>query len=405
MSRQRQRYPRGHTFSPSVMRTMAMCELRHWFKKIARVPDPPGPQARVGTLVHSVLEHAALKRLEPVAGAEPVPDEASADELLGILQVELDGEGAWVVTAARECVEAAAPMSFEHTTAAEGIIDRFPIAEDYTVGGIVDRVDRWQDEEGQAHAVITDYKTGFVPPADELAESEQTTCYLAWGAETFDIHDENLVLVYHWPGEDIRIAIRYDADLVSIGVGNLVRRWKKWEAGGYSKEKQAPATLGVHCSHCPAREQCTDYQEHIRKPARVHPWAGLEMSELAELRHQVSGDAKMLETARKELDQHIIAVLKEGGDDRFADDEYALKIQRDTLTSYTMGAVDALAQASGLELEDVMRAVCSVSTSKVRAFVKKHRAEAPRVERVARVYETPSMKSPYVRCRAKGGLF
>ncbi len=401
----RRRYPRGHTFSPSVMRTLRMCSLRHWYKKIDRVPDPPGVQARVGNLVHSTLERATLARLEPAAGEDPLPDVAGAEELLGILQEELDGEGAWVVTAARECLESAAPLDLEHATQAEGIIDQFPIAEGITIGGILDRVDRWQDEEGSAHAVIVDYKTGFIPPTEELAESEQTICYLAWGAETFGIHDENLVMLFYWPGDDVKIAIRYDKELVQIGIDSMVRDWKRWASGDYTKTKQPPATLGVHCSHCPARSHCESYQDHIRKPARPCAWADLAMPDLVVLRHQVAGDAKMLETARKELDQHIMGELKTEGDDRYEDDGYALKIQRDRLTNFSMGAVEALAQATGLEVEDVMRAVCSLTTSKVRAFVKKHREDHPRVERVARVYATPSLKSPYIRCRAKGGLF
>jgi len=411
----RARYPKGHTFSASVLKTIRMCKKRHWFKKVLRFEDPPGPQARVGKLVHRVFEIVALRRLEPEAGSDPLPSKADADELMAVLKEEIDGEGAWVVKAAREALESAVPFDLEHVHSAEGLIEQFEIREGVTVGGILDRVDLWGDEEGADHACITDYKTGWIPPRDELAESEQTTIYLAWAAEEFGIHDDNLVLVYYWPADDIRIAIRYDRETIELGIDNMLRDWQRWASGDWSKTKdqhaekpdapRPPATLGVHCPHCPFRDQCTEYQDHIRKPARVHPWAGLPLAELAELRHQIAGDAKMLETARKEIDRHIIEELKGGDADRWQDDDYTLKIQRDRLTNYTMGVVEALANATGLELEDVMRQVCSITTSKVRAFVGKYGEKNSRVERVASVYETPSMKSPYVRCRPKGGLF
>lgn len=378
---------------------------RHWFKKVQRLPDPPGPQARVGSLVHRVLEVVALNRLEPAPGSEPLGSEVLADELLAVMDREQDDEGAWVVKAARECLESAAPVDLEHVTSAEGIIERFDLGDGMTLGGIVDRVDRWEDEDGHQHAMVIDYKTGFVPPADELAESEQAILYLAWASETFDIHDDRLVMMFYWPGEDIRIAIRYDAETVADGVAAAKRLWKRWAAGGYTKDKPAPASLGVGCSHCPYRDQCTDYQEHIRKPARVHPWESLKFPELVALRHQVAGDAKMLETARKEMDKHIIERLRNVTGERWDGDDYSAKVQRDKLTNYSMGVVDALANATGLELEDVMRVVCNIGTTKLRAFVGKHKAEHPRVERVVSVYATPSAKSAYVKARAKGGLF
>ena len=457
----RARYPKGHTFSASTLKTIRMCMLRHWLRKVHRYEDPAGPQARVGKLVHRVFEVAALRRLEPEPGEEPPGPIADFDELTGILKMEIDGEGAWVVKAARACLETAVPFDLENVHAAEGIIEKFEIAEGVTVGGIIDRTDTWDDEEETAHACITDYKTGYIPPREELEESEQTTIYLAWAADEFGIYDDNLVLVYYWPGEDIRIAIRYDAETIQLGIDNMLRDWERWDSGDWPKTDEGlrqfhveqgddatpprpPATLGVHCSHCPFRDQCGEYQEHIRKPARVHPWAGMVLPELAELRHQVAGDAKMLETARKELDRYVIDSLSDLGDldrmnreqlvglieflgrevpedearpvllalirdatkgDKWEDEDYSMKIQRDRLTNYTMGVVEALANATGLELEDVMRQVCSISTSKVRAFVGKMCEEHPRVKRVADVYETPSMKSPYVRCRAKGGLF
>jgi len=358
----------------------------------------------VGSLVHRVLELAGVRRLEADAGAEPLDDLADLGELLDILDAESQDAGPWVFKTAKDHLEAAAPFSFAEQHSAEQIIDRFPVGEGLTLGGIVDRVDRWQDEAGDEHVHVIDYKTGFIPPVDELAASEQANLYLAWAAEAFGVKDERLVMVFWWPGPDIKISIRYDSEAVDREVGRAVRDWQDWTAGGYTKAKAPPAELGVSCAHCAFRDQCEEYQDHVRKPARVHPWAGLEVPELVALRHQVAGDAKMLEAARKELDRHLMERLRES-DGRFEDDAYSAKIQRDKMTGYALGVVEALAKASGETLEDVMRATCSVSGTKLKAFVKKHIDEAPRVAKVLDLYATPSMKAPYLRARAKGGMF
>ena len=410
----RPRYPTGHTFSPSVVKTMRQCYKRHWMKKVRRLPDPPGPQAKVGTLMHRVLEVAALRRIEPAAGTEPLPPQADAAELLSIFGEVLTEDGAWVLKAVQETLEAAAPFDLEHVAMVEQLIERFPIGDGITIGGIVDRVDVWHEEDGWEHVLITDYKTGFVPPADELEESDQANLYLRWAAERFGIYDDRLALVFHWPAEDIKVAIRYDPDRVEAGVEAAKRIWRGWldgpwakTAGEQSQTKRPPppGSLGVHCSHCPYRDQCQEYQEHIRKPARVHPWAGLDIPELVKLRHQVAADAKMLETARKELDQHLVVRLDTEAGGRFDSDTYSAKVQRDRLTNYSMGVVEALARATGLEVEDVMRAVCNIGTQKLNAFVNKHRDKHPRVARVVQLYATPSQKAPYIRARPKGGLF
>jgi putative RecB family exonuclease len=424
----RARYPRGHTFSPSVLTSIRMCMKRHWFKKVLRLPDPPGPAARVGSLVHKVLEVVALKRLEPEAGTEPLALEVEAPELLDVLEMEHSGEGGWVIKAAREELEGCAPLDLAHTTQAEGIIERFDLGDGITLGGIVDRVDQWEDEDGHDHAVITDYKTGFIPPAEELAQGDQAILYLAWGAETFGIYDDRLVMMFHWPEEDIRISVRYDHETVTDGIAAAKRTWERWSSGGYDKANAAPATLGVSCGHCPFSDQCEEYQEHITKPARVAPWAGLGLPELVARRHQIAGDAKMFEVARKALDQHLLGRIEvacacshdkhrgacaiEGCEceryvkvGKFDTDEYRAKVQRNSVTNYSMGVVEALANATGLELEDVMRAVCGIGKTKLTAFVNKHKAEHPRVSKVVTVYATPSQGAAHIRASAKGGLF
>lgn len=402
----RARYPRGHTFSPSVIKTMRQCFLRHWMKKVRRLPDPPGPQAQVGNLVHRVLELAALRRCDPPAGADPAPDEADVTELLSLLAEVQEDDGEWVLTEARETLEAAAPVDFSLTISAEGIIDQHDIGDGYTVGAILDRVDAWEEDDGIDHVHIVDYKTGFIPPRDELVESDQANLYLDYGAAKFGIRDERLVMVFYWPGENIRIGIRYDEERVAAGVESAKRIWRRWEEGKHDRDNPPEATLGVHCAHCPYRDQCNAYQEHIRKPARVHPWEGLELDELVKLRHQVAGDAKMLKEARLELDRHLVKRLdRETKDGRYEDDFYRAKVQRDSLTNYSMGVVEALARATGLDLEDVMRAVCSIGSKKLTAFVNRHREKHPRVTKVIDAYATPSMKSPYIRASAKDGLF
>ena len=405
----RARYPKGHTFSPSVLTTIMVCMLKHWFKKVRRFEDPSGPQAMIGKLVHRVLEVAALRRTAPEPGTEPAPPIAGVAELLDILSDEQSGQGGWVIKASREILEAAAPMNFEYTVGAEELIEQFDIGDGLTVGGIVDRADSWLDESGNRHAVITDYKTGQILPADELAVSPQTVIYLAWGAERFGIDDERLALQYYWPGEDVRMTFRYDAEFVADGLASAKAVWRDWAAGGYDLETQPPATLGSHCKHCPFAGDCDQWQEHVKTPGRVEPWEGLDLPALAERYYQVAGDAKMFDAARKQIGALMVEKLDTirgkqwgKGDDGAA---YVAKLQRDDMLSYSIAVVSALANATGLEIEDVMRSVCSLSTTKVRAFVGRHADEFPRVRKVAEIYSTPSKKSAFVKVRAKTGLF
>lgn len=59
------------SLSPSSASTFEQCPLRWRFRYIDRLPDPPGPDAVVGTFAHLVFEH--LLELDP---ADRTPDRA-----------------------------------------------------------------------------------------------------------------------------------------------------------------------------------------------------------------------------------------------------------------------------------------------------------------------------------------
>ena len=392
-------YPRGHDFSASVIKTLRMCKKRLWYKKVKKFKDPPGPQARVGSLVHEVLELAALTRLEPDRFPDiPQPESgiAEADELITLLHREAEDQGVWAFQAASESLKAAAPIDFSTMVKAEYVIEKHPIGP-YTMGGVLDRIDAWH-VDGVYHVVLSDYKTGFVPPADELHDDPQTVLYLKWAADTFEDADE-LALCFWWPGAGHQFTIRYDPEAAEYGLARILREWAEWVEGGYTEAKAPEANLGVHCSHCPYRAHCDEYQVFVKTPARVHPWEDKSLPELVELRHQMAGDAKMLETARKEIDLHVIERL--GGEERWEDDGFRLKVQRDRMTNYPVSIIPALAKSLGLPVADVAKAVCAVSTTKVRALAR----TSDQAAKVAKAYETAAMKRPYLRVRTKGGMF
>jgi putative RecB family exonuclease len=154
------------TLSPSKVSSFTECALAFRFSTIDRLPEPPSPWATKGTLVHGALE-----RLFAAAPAERTAETALAaladtfaelrtdPEYTGL---ELDGEAeaAFVADAERlvrryfelEDPTAIHPIGLELKLEVElaGVRLR----------GIIDRLEL----DGDGELIVTDYKTGKVPP-------------------------------------------------------------------------------------------------------------------------------------------------------------------------------------------------------------------------------------------------
>lgn len=159
--------PATASLSPSRAADFMTCPLRYRYRVVDRLPEPPGPEALLGTLVHAVLDRlfdlpaagrtvAAAEALlapewERLRAAEPAAEECFADEaeraawlssgrdlLAGYFLLE---DPRRLAPAERErYVEAALPSGL-------------------TLRGYVDRLDRAADGALR----VVDYKTGRSP--------------------------------------------------------------------------------------------------------------------------------------------------------------------------------------------------------------------------------------------------
>lgn len=427
----KRRFPRGHDYSPSNIKTYRMCPKRLWFQKVLKLYDPAGPEAHVGTVYHAVMERAALARIN---GSDDVPDVATLDELLGYHSELAQGQAPWVIEESRKKIEALGDADMEHVYESEQPITH-PTGR-WKFGGILDRIDVRQGEDGLVYVREVDYKTGYIPDYEEFLEDPQVVLYTKWGWDTFSKRygESSLVLqiAFEWPTLEFALEATYvDGWIVAgeqrVEIASELRRIEAEvdEIKSWSKDKPGKANAGsVHCSYCPYRDQCEEYQDHIRKPARVHPWRSLvekarlrdqeegtdgsymreAVGELLAYRYQWAGDAKVLEGARKEIDRFLIDnkfVVTPAQGERFDDGAIEAYVRRDSTSSYPISVVAHMARVAGVPLEEAVKYCCTVKNSGVESFVKKH----PKAAKVAEAYKTTGLKSPWVRVKHKGGLF
>ena len=436
------RFPKGHDYSPSKVKTYRMCPKRLWYQVVLKLYDPAGPAAEVGTVYHSVMEMAAKARIK---GTADLPDVAGIEELAGYHAKAAAGMSPWVVAQSLAKVEAGAPMDFVNIHQSEQPI--VCLTGRWKFGGILDRVDVQEGEDGFVYVRITDYKTGYIPDYEEFLEDPQVVLYAKWAWETFSAiySPDALVLqvAFAWPTVEFALEATWSdgwlvagSRQVEVAAQLRVIESEVDDFKGWSKDKVGHANVGsVHCSHCPYRDQCAEYQDHIRKPARIHPWKHLldqaverdkdavvaflegggpehakgqflreAVGELLAYRYQWAADAKLLEGARKEVDRLLIDgkhVVTKGQGERFDDGAHEAYVRRDATSSYPISVVEHMAKVAGVDLGKAIRMLCTVSGSKVKAFVTKY----PAAEGVASAYKTEGMKAPWIRVKAHGGMF
>jgi putative RecB family exonuclease len=158
--------PLPASLTPSKVAAFKDCALAFRFSVIDGIPEPPSPPAVKGTLVHRALQLL----LEEPAERRTI---ATARECLTRARLELASDPEFAGLA----LDAEAEAAF--TAEAEVLVDRYFELEDpsriepiglelklevqvgsLTLRGIIDRLER--DESGGL--VVTDYKTGGVPP-------------------------------------------------------------------------------------------------------------------------------------------------------------------------------------------------------------------------------------------------
>ena len=396
------RLPTGHDVSPSRVKTFRTCPAKHHLKHVERRPDPGGPDADVGKVYHEVAEAAGASRLAPTGDR---PEVAGREELLGLLERARRREprrfAPFVWDRARELLEETGALDLTGVVAVEEVIDRHPLTgTGLTAGGIVDRVDRLA-REGVTVTRVVDYKTGFQPPREELEDDPQTAVYLDWADRTFHggrATGDELEMCFWWPAESDRpVSIPFDRERVAAALVAIARDVEAWRAGERSPR------VGAHCSSCPYRADCAAYKAHVRKPARAGAaaaWGDLSTPELVAARHQLAGDATLLEEARKDVDRLLLERPELSGG-RLDLEGHEVRVIEAAATNYPAAVVGALARALGLSLEEVVARVCTVGTQRVEALAR----ERPEVGPVVEAHAVAARRAPYLRVRARGGLF
>jgi putative RecB family exonuclease len=270
---------RRSSLSPSRASDFQTCPLRYRLRHVDRIPEPPGPEAYRGTLVHAVLERLfdlpAGERTADRAAAMLVPEwermasELAADDLLPLLfgpadnwQRLQDGEPLKpAVAGAEEAFLAAAGerlaryFDLEDPAALEPAERELEVsavlADGLVLRGYIDRLDRAPDGRTR----VVDYKTGRAPrEAFEQQAMFQLRCYALALWRRDGRAPTVLQLLYLGDGQ----ILRYEPDEADLRATErkLGALWqailRAYESGDW---RPRPSKLCDYCSYqalCPA---------------------------------------------------------------------------------------------------------------------------------------------------------
>jgi hypothetical protein len=379
--RKKKPWPKDVNASPARIRTTYEC-LEKWHQRYReKRPDPPGPEAVVGKLVHGALEDAAARR---VRRERKIPWIASTQELLHLLdhqptQLLEEGESVTVnpgtFAEARELVAALPGQDFRFTWAVEHLW-QLRVTHDLVVGGYIDRIDLLGDPERPTTVLIPDYKsTQLVPSRDELAQDHQAGLYMAWAhrrwPECGDIrflHDN----VRHRK----RVQIEWNQGLEDLHLAQARAAFGVWSIGD-----RTPSP-GDACRRCPYREgdeghaPCMAYQqvlERTRFRADREAKGGLERlstEDLLVVYREASWSSRLQEDRRKAAGA-LLKVRLAGQKSYRVGDLIAIQ-SRDTLRSFigVDAMVDALTELSGVPRARIVADLFSVRVGRLDAWVK-----------------------------------
>lgn len=229
-------------FSFSAAETYETCPKRWRAKYVQKVPDPPGPEAVVGTMVHDVLEvlarYPAIQRT--IATARAIARHLWRERPATLTRL------AWphVIRALEEPSLTGGDVLFTERKI------KVTVAGVPTVGA-VDRGDLLDDRTVK----ITDYKTGVPSPPHFLDKKvRQVVLYASLVEATVGL--PVTVGALHWTAEP-----RVDEFDISPDDIRATLRWfsSLWDELGHSVEHDDfPARPGPLCSWCPIVTACPE---------------------------------------------------------------------------------------------------------------------------------------------------
>lgn len=381
---------RTPTVSPSRLNAVLACPKQARLKEEGG-REPPGDPALIGSLVHKVLEVAALK-----------PCWADKDYLSGILAANKGRHRKAIVQAAGKILKAAAPVDLTRTTADLAEV-RFSGVEvgPYLGRGIIDRIDLSTTAAGGQLVHVVDYKTGQPQQREELARAPQTLIYLEHAVSEYfngspPQPSDDVAMIYDYVGSGVRVRIDYDPFVVEEGLAAAGLLYEEFQA---TPTEELAETPNPSCSWCSFRSECSEFKRVVEKPASPPAWAaGLPLGDLVAKRYQVSQDIRLLELARKDLD---VAIKDQIEDGRYEDADHTVRTTRRKTTTYSPTVLPQLSRHLGVPLLDLVRKTCKVSNTKVKALAKGDAASAD----ILALHASTEPGSAFLTVKARGGLF
>jgi hypothetical protein len=420
-------WPKGANASASRIKlALSGCLARFHYRYTDYRPDPSGPAALVGSLVHGAREDAALRRIKSVRG-RPVPMIASVEELLHLLEYQpanmiasarkaADKEALardltpQVLEEAREVTKAAGEEDFRAALAAEHTFS-LQVSRSLLVAGYIDRVDGHGPDRSDPQVVtILDYKSSQeLPTREELYYDPQPGLYLAWARRAYP------------KAREIRFVIRNlrhrqdTAPLVwSEAHDAMILAIARSAHHTWSDPNMRPAVVGEHCKHCPYREgdarhkPCPAYERELERLSLLDDAEGgldrLELADLMVVYREAAVGADLMEERRSAARKEILAKLGDQKNYRTAD--LLAIVSQDRVRDYRSPTdmVKELAEATGADFTQLATAVLRVSREKLDGFVKgaSSREEA---ERIVERYQSLSLGSKKLQVRRSQSMF
>jgi len=364
------------TLSPSSLSSALMCGRQARLNS-EKGQGPPGAPALIGTLVHRVLEIAAE------CGGKVGPS-----TFLRILGAE--GPGYEIGAAAGLILADMEPIDFTHTVGTE-VRFKEHLKYGFRYRGIIDRI----DQRTPTKIRITDYKSGACKTRAELEGAAQTLVYLSWAVDEYGTED--VTMIYHYVSAGISIKIGYDEAKVEAGLARAAELYN-----GFLADPDPQPTMGDSCAWCSHKAGCSIVKAQLEGVAYPDPWDGLGMPDLVALRQQVAGDAKMLESARKGIDQTILAQLNKDEVESWAPagSPYSVKITSRSSKKVLSSALTPISSALGLPLLELVEKSCAISAPKLTKLVKGNVA----AEGALSLNTTKQAGAKFLKVTSKGGL-
>ena len=268
------------SLSPSRASDFQSCPLRYRLRHVDRLPEPPGPEAYRGTLVHAVLERlfdlpAADRTLRRALELVPAEWQRLIEEADGgLVELLLGPEGNWERQLAGEPLEPAPPevlerflqqaeqrlavyFEMEDPTSLEPaereLLVRAEVAGGLQLRGYVDRLDRAPDGRTR----VVDYKTGRSP--SEFFEQQamfQLRCYaLALSRDDEGVTPTVLQLLYLGDGQTLRY--RPDEADLRATERKLAALWQAI-LRAYERNDWRPRKSKL-CDYCSFKAYCPEW--------------------------------------------------------------------------------------------------------------------------------------------------